>query len=183
MIDMEVVRLRRLRNAALRARAFAAVIDPGRTQDSGRAQRSSAVVRSALSCWAIARAATGVLKGHPYLSYQQGPSGLRAVYDHVSASLSGAIARARGRTLHAFSQELRRVARELDDTRALTRSTELSDSLGRAQVKIRRLLRELDVAVWVEAGSSGEIAALLNAPSGLHQQDAIGGVDWPYLAL
>jgi hypothetical protein len=176
MIDMEVMLLRRLRNAALRARAFAAVID----SDSN--QRNSAVVRSGLSCWGIARAATGVLRGHPYLSYQQGPSELRAVYDHVCALLSAAIARARGRRLRTFSQKLRLVARELDDSRALTRSTELSDTLGRAQVKLRRLLRELDVAVLVEAGSSGEIAALLNAPAGIRREDALAG-DWPYLAF
>jgi hypothetical protein len=177
MIDMEVMRLRRLRNAALRARAFGAVMV------SDRAERNDILVRSALSCWGIARAASGVLRGHPYLSYQKGPSVLRGAYDQVRALLLVAIARTRGRALSTCLQELRRVARELDDTRALTRSMELSDTLGRAQVKIRRLLRELDVAALVQAGSSGEIAALLNAPAGIRDDaDALAG-DWPYLAL
>jgi hypothetical protein len=184
MIDMEVMRLRRLRNAALRARAFAAVMDSnGSGHHSNGSGHHSVVFRSGLSCWGIARAATGVLRGHPYLSYQQGPGGLRAAYDHINALVSAAIARTRGRTLSVYLQALRRVVRELDDTRALTRSTELSDTLGRAQVKIRRLLRELDVAALVEAGSSGEIAALFNAPAGIRDDvHALVG-DWPYLAL
>jgi hypothetical protein len=44
------------------------------------------------------------------------------------------------RRLTLLAHELERAARELDDARALTRSTELSDVLGRLQLNIRRLL-------------------------------------------
>jgi len=49
---------------------------------------------------------------------------MRGVYDRVSAGLLGAITRYRGRSQQSFSEELRRVARELDDARALTWSSD-----------------------------------------------------------
>src|SRR5258707_14837663 len=103
MIDSEVTRLRRLRNTTLRARAVAA------TLDSEPARRDSVFSRGAVSCWQIARIITGLLRAHPYLSYQRGPSEARGVYVRLSAGLLGGIARYRGRTHQHFSVALRPV--------------------------------------------------------------------------
>ena len=81
MIDDEVMRLRRLRNTALRAREIAAMLD------SNAADRSSVLSQSAVSCWRIARVITGRLREHPYPSYQRGPSTVRCVYRGISAAM------------------------------------------------------------------------------------------------
>jgi hypothetical protein len=178
MIDSEVMRLRRLRDTALRVRAMGAVLD------SPPARRSSVVARGGQNCWRIARAITGTLRAHPYLNYQRGPSEVRAVCDRIRASLLGGIARYRGRGLQTFCVELQRVARELDDTRALTWSADLSDTLGRSQSQIRRLIKELDAAARSEAGSQIETDTRVDARS-VAVQDEAGSVagNWPYLAF
>jgi hypothetical protein len=178
MIDAEVIRLRRLRNMALRVRALAEAMA------SHPVRRDSVFSRSGRNCWRIARLITGTLRAHPYLSYQRGPSEVRAAYDKVSAGLLGGIAQYRGRSLQVFSTELQRVARELDDTRALTWSADLSDALGRSQTQIRRLVMELNCAARKEAGSHRQAVPqveLRTAGAG----DAAGGAPghWPYLAF
>jgi hypothetical protein len=178
MIDSEVIRLRRLRDTALRVRAIAAVLD------SHPARRSSVVARGGQSCWRIARVITGTLRAHPYLNYQRGPSEIRAVYDAIRAGLLGGIARYRGRSLQMFCAELQRVAHELDDARALTWSADLSDTLGRSQTQMRRLIKELDAAGRTEAGSRTEADTQVEARSVALRDDAgsVGG-NWPYLAF
>jgi hypothetical protein len=178
MIDSEVLRLRRLRDTALRVRAIAAVLD------SHPARRSSVIARSGHSCWRIARVITGTLRAHPYLNYQQGPSEGRAVCDRIRAGLLGGIARYRGRSLQTFCAELQRVAHELDDTRALTWSADLSDALGRSQTQMRRLIKELDAAARAEAGSRIETDTRGEARS-VTLRDETGSVagNWPYLAF
>jgi len=177
MIDAEVMRLRRLRNTALRARAVAAVLD------AHPQRRYSVFSRSAQSCWQIARVVTGRLRAHPYLSYQRGPSNVRRVYDRVSASMLGGIARRRDRSLQIFSAELRRVARELDDARALTWSADLSDTFGRSQTQIRRLIKELDAGARKEAGSQREAIPRVEVRlSPLRDEGRVPG-NWPYLAF
>ena len=59
MIDYEVLRLRRLRNTALAARAVAAALDSNPRADGSR--RSLLSCRSAAGCWRIARVITGWL--------------------------------------------------------------------------------------------------------------------------
>src|SRR5216683_2480226 len=181
MIDTEVTRLRRLRNTALRARAVAA------TLDSDSARRDSVFSRGAVNCWRIARVITGLLRAHPYLSYQRGPSEVRGVYDRASAGLLGGIARYRGRSQQTFSDELRRVARELDDARALTWSSDLSDTLGRSQMQIRELIKELDAVARNESGSRHETAPRVETRIGAVRYDTAvrddsGSVagNWPY---
>jgi hypothetical protein len=178
MIDTEVARLRRLRNTALRARALAAALD------SDPARRDSVFSRGAVNCWQIARVITGLLRGHPYLSYQRGPSELRGSYDRISAGLMGGIARYRGRTQQVLSDELRRVARELDDARALTWSSDLSDALGRSQRQIRGRIEELDAGVRSASGSRHETAPQVETRIAAVRDDA-GSVagNWPYLAI
>jgi hypothetical protein len=178
MIDHEVIRLRRLRNTALRARAVAAALD------SDPARRNSVFSRSAVRSWQIARVITGWLRAHPYLNYRRGPSEMRGFYDRLSAGLLAGIARTRGRSLQIFSRELQRVARELDDARALTWSSDLSDTLGRSQIQIRTLIKELDADARNEAGSRQETVARIVTRTG-NVRDVAGGVavNWPYLAI
>ena len=181
MIDTEVARLRRLRNTALRARAVAAALNSHSAGDS-------AFSRSAATCWRIARVITGRLRAHPYLSYRREPSELRRLYDSVSAGLLGAIARYRGRTHQAFSEELRRVARELDDARALTWSPDLSDSLGRSQMQMRRLMMEVDEGARNEGGlreerGSGPLRGSTSRTGADRGQAGEVPGNWPYLAM
>jgi hypothetical protein len=178
MIDAEVMRLRRLRNTALKARALAAVLD------SEPARRNSVFSRSAVSCWRIARVITGWLRAHPYLSYQQGPSEVRGVYDRLSAGVLGVAARSRGRSRQAFSSELLRVARELDDARALTWSSDLSDTFGRSQMLLRTLIKELDADAHNEVMPRRETVVRVDTRTG-NSRDAAGSVagSWPYLAI
>jgi hypothetical protein len=182
MIDSEVMRLRRLRNTALRARALARALDPD------PARRNSMFSRSAVSCWRITRVLTGWLRAHPYLSYQQGPSETRGFYDRVSTGLLGAVARYRGRSLQTFSGELQRVARGLDDARALTWSSELSDTLGRAQMQIRSLIQELEAEAHKEAHKEGAsrdatIARVDRRVGEGRDGGSSVAENWPYLAI
>jgi hypothetical protein len=186
MIDDEVMRLRRLRNTALRAREIAAMLD------SNAADRSSVLSQSAVSCWRIARVITGRLREHPYPSYQRGPSTVRCVYQGISAAMVAAIARYRGRTFRTFSAELQCLARELDDARALTCSTELSDTFGRSQAQIRTLIKELEAAALVEMGAdvradvrhaNARNADGRNPDARNPDAGSEGRVGWPYLAF
>jgi hypothetical protein len=178
MIDGEVIRLRRLRAAALKTRALASAMD------RHQAEPHSALSRGAQSCWRIARVATGTLRAHPYLSYQRGPSAMRAAYDHASSVIVAAIARYRGRTMQTFAAELRRFAHEVDDARALTWSAELSDTLGRSQEHIRRLLGEFDSRARQEVGSHREPMIRVDALAAAIPKDAprVAG-NWPYMAF
>ena len=178
MIDTEVMRLRRLRDVALRVRALAAAMD------SSPARSHTVFCRTAVSCWRIARIVTGRLRAHPYPSYQRDSSGVRAVYNAVNAQLTVGLSRRRGNGLQMFSGELRRVARELDDARALTWSADLSDALGRLQMQVRRLVTEVEIGARRAAGS------LIEAPDGIEAELSDGpnesgsmAANWPYLAF
>jgi hypothetical protein len=160
MFDAEVMRLRGLRNTALRVRALARVLE------SDAARRNSLLSRSARSCWRVARVSTGTLRGHPYPSFQRGPSDLRRSYYRVRAALLGGIARHQDRRLQTFYIEMVRLAREVDDIRALTLSAELSDTLGRSQLEIRGLLRDLHAGARAETGPQHEAAARAEVEAG-----------------
>jgi hypothetical protein len=97
--------------------------------------------------------------------------------------LLGGVARYRGRSHLTFSDELRRVARELDDARALTWSSHLSDTLGRSLTQIRGLINEL-AAARNESGSRPETAPRVETRIGAVRDDS-GSVagSWPYLAI
>src|ERR1700685_3133588 len=103
MIDTEVVRLRKLRNAALRARALAKALESD-SIDRG------VFAKSAQICWTISRIATGRLRAHPYLSYQQGPSGIRQLTDRALASIVALTARRRNRRFSVYAPELQSVS-------------------------------------------------------------------------
>lgn len=170
MIDNEVMRLRDLRNVALRARALARALE-------GPTPESPDFGKSAVICWALARIATGHLRAHPYLSYQKGPSRLRDLANRSMAALAALNARRQGRCASVCAQELGLVARALADARALTWSAELSDALGRTQILLRRVCSELDARAQHEPATLGS-----SKIRGAVRQDPAES-DWPYIAI
>ena len=144
-MNNEVARLRRLRQSALKVRAIATVLDAG-TSASGIYERG------ALLNWRIARIATGRLRSHPYQSYQRDPSFFESGADRLGAILIGTMAGLRGHGAETFLRELRGAARELDDTRALTLSADLSDALGRAQTSMRTLIQDAENEASLDSG-------------------------------
>ena len=199
MVDTEVTRLRQLRNTALRTRAIAMALGAGRAGNDSRYGNDSVFSRSALACWRIARIITGKLRAHPYQSYQREAGYLRSLVDRALAALIGATARLRGGSFGKYSAHLQRVARELDDARALTWSPTLSDAFGRSQSEIRVLVKELAAGVRAEGAARAEAGAraepdareraALRSESPL-RLDASGArvasrvaAHWPYLAF
>jgi hypothetical protein len=178
MIDAEVVRLRKLRDIALRTRALARVLDAQSTI------HNSVYARSALICWTIGRVASGRLRAHPYLNYQKGPSRWRQAADQLSAFMTGLTVRGQDRRLAAYAQQLQSVEREVADVRALTWSPELSDALGRMQIQMRRLAHELNIGVREEAATiAPRVKPFVRAEAG-NSLDGIAAQDsWPYLAI
>jgi hypothetical protein len=79
--------------------------------------------------------------------------------------------------------ELQHVVRELDDARALTWSAELSDTFGRSQRQIRRLIEELNAGARHEARSDHHTVTR-QALAAAHQKEGGGAAsNWPYLAI
>jgi len=179
MIDAEVMRLRRLRTTVLQARALAAEFD------SAKSRRNSVFSRTAVNCWQIARVVTGRLRAHPYLKFQRGPTDLDTLYGGARANWFSMLSRSGPGRLQTLSDELHRVARELDDARALTWSADLSDTFGRSQAQIRRLIAEVDAGVQRETGSRSGVAANSRSSVAARDGEAAGDVagNWPYLAF
>jgi hypothetical protein len=177
MIDAEVVRLRNLRNLALRARAL------GGNLGTHRDGPESLFGACAVNCWGLVRVISGYLKGHPYLSYQRGPSRTRDLYYGMLTAPIAAAARQKNRRHHVFAGYLQTLARELENTRAVTRSPDLSDALGRVQLRLRSLLEEVSIGAQREAGVeyvSRSDARLASARA--ISRDPVSA-DWPYLAI
>jgi hypothetical protein len=176
MNDLEVARLRQLRSSALRVRAVALALSATRA-----AAADPLLTRGACASWRIARVVSGRLRAHPYLRYQKDTSLGVIVLNSVLARWLALKSRDRLQALCEYETNLRRLARRLEDARALTWSSDLSDTFGRSQIEIRSLL----------AAVSGETAASGSKP----RQElslADGGVgafaptiegDWPYLAF
>jgi hypothetical protein len=194
MVDGEVIRLRQLRERALRTRALATAMD------TGDLSHDTALARSAQSCWRIAKVVTGALRGHPNLICQRDYSPVRAAYDRLNARFVAMIARHRGTSAQVFCEALWGVARELDDACALTWSAELGINLGRAQLQLRQLLGEFEAATLHEAHAhrvtlaplnsrtasrTGPRPASLSASRPAMDRDELNAkpAPWPYLAL
>jgi hypothetical protein len=143
-MNNEVTRLRRLRKTALRLRALAMALDAG--EDNRVYERASVL------SWRIARIATGRLRSHPYRSYQRDPGYFESGADRFNTYIRAVVALMRGQGLSIFLQEISAAARELDDSRALTLSSELSDALGRAQSDIRVLIDEVRMQLCRTSG-------------------------------
>jgi hypothetical protein len=179
MIDGEVVRLRKLRNVALRARATAKALESDSIDDC-------VFAKSAVICWTISRIATGRLRAHPYLRYQQGPSQIREFTDRAIASVVAFTARPRRRGFSVYAPQLQSISREVADARALTRSADLSEALGRAQLQLSRLAKQLDAGAQHETApvAMPRIKALARAEAaGGALDDMETATNWPYLAI
>jgi hypothetical protein len=179
MIDPEVARLRRLRSSALRVRAIARSLGSTRI-----VLHDPLFARGACSSWRIARVVSGRLKAHPYLHFQKQASVASLMRNSVLAGFAALCARSRRQALLVYESELRQLVRQLDDARALTWSTELSDTFGRSQTEIKSLMTALahetkspmDSARHPKRGSEAAASRVgdLSPP--------IAG-DWPYLAF
>jgi hypothetical protein len=169
MIDAEVLRLRKMRSVALRARALGKFLDL--TPDAG----DSVFARGSVLCWTIARIATGRLRAHPYLSYQRDHGQVAALADEAIAAALATAARRQDRELSVFANHLQAVAREVDDVRSVSWSPDLSDALGRMQIQMRGLLSELDSKL------PARIAAIANNRRPL--EEIAADDSWPYLAI
>jgi hypothetical protein len=171
MTDTEVMRLRGLRNNALRTRALAYAL-------SNRQTPSDMYVRTAIACWRISRIITGELSAHPYLSYQSGPSGHRAIVDRAFGGVRALLASNPNGGMRAFVGDVERLCRDLDDAIALTWSPTLNETLGRARVHLRRLLVEALASAGMEGMARPTVGALIGA-----SRPASPPVSWPYLAM
>jgi hypothetical protein len=169
MVDAEVLRLRKLRNVALRARAL------GKFLDSNRDARDSVFARGSVLCWTIARIATGRLRAHPYLSYQRGHGEYAALADAAIAAARASIAQRQNRGRAVFAEHLQTVAREVDDIRSVSWSADLGDALGRMQIQMRQLLGELDCGPPMQRWAA--------IPAQRHSLQEIAADSWPYLAI
>lgn len=171
MSNDEVERLRKLRANALRVRAIARALDGSQPASvaSDRLQRVSG------AAWRISRAVSGRLRAHPYATFQKDAGTLTILANSLRAC---AVARFLGRHTRAagyLAGELSTLSRILDDTRALTCTLDLSDSLGRSQIEIRGLLTEIRGRQRAPA-----TPALLLPP----QSAAVAAADTgPYLSL
>jgi hypothetical protein len=175
MTDPEVARLRRLRGEALRVRELARALGSTESADD-------LLARGACASWRIARVVSGKLKAHPYLRYQRGVGLGSIVANRLFASFFAATARSRVQALKVYESQLQSLTRHLDDTRALSWSSDFSDALGRSQYEVQSLLE--DVAQITE---SRVTTSLPKQPS--QANDLVGGLarsvegDWPYLAF
>jgi hypothetical protein len=176
MIDPEVARLRRLRGVALRVREI------GRQLGSARwAKDDARFARGAGAAWRIARVASGKLSAHPYVHYQKGATLTELIRNRLVAGGRSAISKDLSSGLRSFEAELGALARLLEDVRALTWSTEFSDTLGRSLAELKALIAE--IAVDTESGAVERQPILAaSRTEGLSLGESIEG-DWPYLAF
>lgn len=178
MNDPEVARLRRLRGVALRVREIARALG-----SAPWAKDDGLFLRGAGASWRLARVISGKLHGHPYVRYQKGAGLGMIVANRVVATLLSAVCRTRPAGVKAYEARLTNLVRQLEDARALTWSTEFSDTLGRSLAELRSLIAE--VGAQTQSG-----AAIGRMPSRAPQTDRLVGElaqtidgDWPYLAF
>lgn len=175
MIDPEVARLRRLRDAALRARAIARALLAAR-----EGPEDPLLERAGCVSWRVARAATGRLIAHPYPSYQRGPT-LHTVVLHALGARYTALVR-RSQRLAACRAELLGLHRIVDDVRALTLAPDLSETLGRSQWELTTLLETVERASASGVADAAARPVLPKRSAEIAAPGALEG-DWPYLAL
>jgi hypothetical protein len=191
MIDLEIERLRRLRGSALRIRAVARALGGSRA-----ALNDPLLNRGACAAWRIVRAATGRLRAHPYVSFQKDPGLALLLGNSIVATAAVIGASSRLRALENFEAQLKGLARELDDARALTWAADLSDAFGRSQHEIRSLVAAIECetqGVGKTRGAGKQPAMGVrsheprrrlapNAPQAAARAAPAEG-DWPYLAF
>jgi hypothetical protein len=194
MIDPEVARLRRLRDEALRVRQIARRLGAARWGNN-----DPLLNRGACASWRLVRVVTGKLIEHPYLRYQQGAGLGSLLGNRLAAEWIAVTRKERSQGLKTLAFELQSLARQLDDTRALTWSTDFSDALGRSRREISSLLHalatETQTATETQAATETHDVALeprlrpARAEGAPRTDSLVGGLaqrlegDWPYLAF
>jgi hypothetical protein len=169
MIDSEVERLRRLRGSALQLREVA------RALGNNKASRGDALLaQGRCAAWRIARTVSGRLRAHPNARYQQDAGVGTLLKNSVVAAMTSLTATNRRQVMLQFGQQLKSVMRELDDARALTWVSELSEIFGRSQREIRALI----TAVECETRDCGAAAT-----SGVRGQVSHAGADSRFLTI
>ncbi|MDP9014853.1 MAG: hypothetical protein M3O41_19765 [Pseudomonadota bacterium] len=180
MSDAEVERLRRLRGTALQVRAVTTALGHGQSMAPDPLLR-----RARFAAWRVARITSGRLRAHPYARFQQDAGIGFILCNSIVAATAALGARTRQQVLMRTTGQLRRLAREVDLTRALTWAADLSEALGRSQNELRALLDELECATHNEREPIG---ANTLSPGGVvltRSPDCAAAIagDWPYLAL
>jgi hypothetical protein len=189
MIDPEVARLRRLRDEALRVREIARRLGTARW-----GSKDPLLARGAGASWRIVRVVTGKLIEHPYLRYQQGAGVGSLLGNRLAAEWIALLSKDRSSGLKAYASELESLSRTVGDARALTWSTDFSDTLGRSQGEIKTLLQALAVEIHGAATESVALETRLpvrtvRAESATRNEGLVGELakgfegDWPYLAF
>jgi hypothetical protein len=137
---------------------------------------------------------SGQLRRHPYARFQR-DAGIGVVFKNsFLAAVAALHAGSRRQALLSLESHLRRLARRLDDARALTLVCDLSDSFGRLQIEIRSVLSALDSVLTtleqrakveqrtaLERETPGSRAPVAARPATRYAMTA--DADWPYLAL
>jgi len=168
-MDAEVMRLRQLRAVALKVRAIARELGRG-----AQVRQDPCCEAIACAAWRVVRAVNGRLRGHPYAPFQRDVGLSALIANGMIAAAVGFRSTPRRATLQRLDPYVKRLARELDDARALTWAADFSDSLGRSQAEIRRLQGALPgLRRGGEKMAGPEPALAAPAPA----------MDWPYLAL
>jgi hypothetical protein len=187
MIDREVARLRRLRDGALRVREIARRLGAARWGAD-----EPLLERGACASWRIVRVTAGKLIEHPYLGYQQGAGVGSLIGNRLAAEWIAWVSNDRSSGLKAYASELESLSRLLSDARALTRSTDFSDTLGRSQSEIATLLRTLAAEIHDAEPESGSVPLATRKPARAARAQSLPGTDglaggfegdWPYLAF
>jgi hypothetical protein len=175
MIDPEVARLRRLRGEALRLREVALALGSLESMDD------PLLARGACTGWRIARVVSGRLNAHPYLRYQRGVALGSLVANRLFATFVATVAKDRLRALKRYEAEIRVLMRHLDDTRALSWTSDFSDTLGRSQYELQSLLEDLAPITKSNITERGP-KRTARTDSYVGDLPRIEG-DWPYLAF
>ena len=171
MIDAEILRLRRLRDAALGTRALARALNSTGSDP--------ALTEAEMLCWSISKIAAGRLRAHPYPDFQRDQSAARRRWDQACALVEAAVARRLRRDHQTLAVDLASVARELDLTRSLSRIQDLSDAFGRMQVRMR------DVQEKIERSARSSEQAVRTAMDRADQgrDSGVTPIVLPYLSL
>jgi hypothetical protein len=144
------------------------------------------LTRGGCAAWRVARAVTGRLRAQPSARWQK-DAGILVVTVNALIAAIAALGTRRDSVLKRFAGELKLLARELDDARALTWVADLSDSFGRSQVEVRSLLSALadEARGRLCDGAAARDAPPVMTPVG---SDAphfgpAAAADWPYLGF
>jgi hypothetical protein len=142
------------------------------------------LARGACAGWRIARVVSGRLRAHPYWRYQKDVGVGTLLVNRLSASFLAAITRDRVKALKRFESQVHALMRHLDDTRALSWSSNFSDTLARSQYELQSLLEDLAQITKSTVPDAERLPKCASPADSLVGELArtVEG-DWPYLAF